>query len=144
MIISMGAPDRARRPSPCHNASNQRPLFCFSFTAVPSHCNETPRYRPSAVRYVRLALYTRELLVSVFGGIAQPPFGHTRNAPAPLVGVGQLLLKNRLQFADDPISPRIQKLFRLLDARCILGIECIGFLQKVVDNYRFTRRKRLG
>src|SRR6516165_1103205 len=99
-MISMGGPDRALCPSPCENHSNQRWYFGLSLTAIPSHCNEAPHDWPSAVPYPSLALNARELLVPVFGGIAQPAFAHTHDASPPFIGVGQLMRKDCLQLAN--------------------------------------------
>src|SRR5689334_18897188 len=116
MMISMGAPDRART---CKDDSNLRWLFGSSLTFVPPNCNEASGYGPPAVRYLALALDARELLVAVLGGIAQPRFGDTNDAPAPLVRVAQLMCKDCLQLAEDTISSRLKKVLGLFDARPI-------------------------
>ena len=48
---------------------------------VPSYCNEAPHHGPSGALYLSLALDPRELLVAVFGGIAQSRFRQTHDAP---------------------------------------------------------------
>jgi len=80
------------------------------------------------VRYLSLTFDPRELLVPVFRGIAQPRFGDTHNAPASLIGVRQLMRKDRFQLANNTIRARLKKLFGLVDAYRILGIERIGLL----------------
>jgi hypothetical protein len=90
-----------------------------------------------------LAVDARELLVPVFSSIAQSRLGDADNAPAPLIGVAQLMGQDRLQLSNDAVSSRLKELLGLLQAGCILRIERICFLQKVIDEPRFASRKSL-
>jgi hypothetical protein len=85
------------------------------------------------VRNLALALDARELLVAFFGCIAQPRFGDTHDAPTALIGVGQLMRKDRLQLPNHALRPHLKKLLGLLDACRILRLESIGLMQKIFD-----------